>query len=477
MEALIDKSCPDLIKNHVIIHSNSSGDDLYACTLNQADVKNNCNKFCILQLLKRTDGKSYFIISRAGRVGYNGVENIDCCLLEDQAIKEFKREFYDRTGFNWDDRDTAVRKTGKYDYIQMRYENPDANKVGEMFEMAAKHVVLDKHVTKLIQMIFDKKTFDAVAEQYNLDTKRAPLGAISSAQIKKAYNILKNISEGIDKLTDDEFTDLSSQFYTVIPTNFGMGPPPILKTQAMVLEKVELLRILGDVEVMSKLIKKTQESKHLLESQYLSLNTEIKRLNDSDRRSLISKYLQDSSGHHYKLRIKEVYEVRREEEYNMFKKWENHHNRQLLWHGSGVANYVSILSTGLRINPGNVVKTGSMFGNGLYFANSSTKAAQYMRTTTTGIMLLCEVALGTCYKLTAAKYITRGTLPDSYHSTHGVGRHRPAQSGYQTVEGGLIVPAGKLEKDSAYQGSLNYDEFIVYDQTQLRIRYLFILDV
>lgn len=69
----------------------------------------------------------------------------------------------------------------------------------------------------------------------------------------------------------------------------------------------------------------------------------------------------------------------------------------LLWHGSRLTNFVSILTRGLKIAPPEAPPSGYMFGKGVYFADMSSKSANYCYTTKdnyTGILLLCEVALG-----------------------------------------------------------------------------------
>ena len=52
-------------------------------------------------------------------------------------------------------------------------------------------------------------------------------------------------------------------------------------------------------------------------------------------------------------------------------------NRQLLWHGSRLTNWVGILSQGLRIAPPEAPVTGYMFGKGVYFADMVSKSANY----------------------------------------------------------------------------------------------------
>jgi poly [ADP-ribose] polymerase len=51
--------------------------------------------------------------------------------------------------------------------------------------------------------------------------------------------------------------------------------------------------------------------------------------------------------------------------------------RRLYWHGSRNENWFNIIQTGLMIRPSGVVHTGSMFGDGIYFANKAQKSLGY----------------------------------------------------------------------------------------------------
>ena len=99
----------------------------------------------------------------------------------------------------------------------------------------------------------------------------------------------------------------------------------------------------------------------------------------------------------FQLQIEEVFLLKKDVEEDRYRK--DIHNKQLLWHGSRLTNYVGILSQGLRIAPPEAPVTGYMFGKGVYFADMVSKSANYCFTnkqSNTGLMLLCEVALGEC---------------------------------------------------------------------------------
>ena len=90
-----------------------------------------------------------------------------------------------------------------------------------------------------------------------------------------------------------------------------------------------------------------------------------------------------------------------------------------------------------------------------------------------GCMLLCDVALGDMNRKYAADYYA-DQLPEGKHSTMGCGKNVPNPSGHVVTEEGVVVPTGKqapanLETNS----SLLYNEYIVYDTAQVRMKYLF----
>lgn len=121
---------------------------------------------------------------------------------------------------------------------------------------------------------------------------------------------------------------------------------------------------------------------------------------DSDEFSIIEEYVKNTHAKthtSYELEIQEIYTVKRQGEDMRYKPFRKLHNRKLLWHGSRLTNYAGILSQGLRIAPPEAPVTGYMFGKGIYFADMVSKSANYCNTTPvdpTGLLLLCEVALG-----------------------------------------------------------------------------------
>lgn len=115
-----------------------------------------------------------------------------------------------------------------------------------------------------------------------------------------------------------------------------------------------------------------------------------------------------------------------------------------------------------------------MFGFGLYGANSFSKSFNYTGCYQRGeeaCLFLAEFALGnTDDRFDADYYITEQSLAQkNKHSTWGRGMHSP--SSYETMDDGTIVPNGPLQKFNPRAG-LIYDEFIVYNTDQLKLRYI-----
>ena len=150
----------------------------------------------------------------------------------------------------------------------------------------------------------------------------------------------------------------------------------------------------------------------------------------------------------------------------------------LLWHGSRLTNWAGILSQGLRIAPPEAPVTGYMFGKGCYFSDCSSKSANYCYTNSnknTGILSLFEVSLGECNELKEADY-EADKLPKGKLSTKGVGKSEPDKEDWVTLDDGCVVPIGELkcniDPKKASEYSLLYNEYIVYDVSQVKLRYL-----
>lgn len=168
----------------------------------------------------------------------------------------------------------------------------------------------------------------------------------------------------------------------------------------------------------------------------------------------------------FQIEVEEIFKVSRDGEEERFKEL---HNRKLLWHGSRLTNFAGILSQGLRIAPKEAPANGYMFGKGVYFADMVSKSAGYsIGSSNIGLMLLCEVSLGNVYEKTSAEYIEE--LPEKYHSTKGLGNTAPDEN-ESIFTDGVEIPLGKAKMQNV-QSALLYNEYIVYEEAQVKMKYL-----
>jgi poly [ADP-ribose] polymerase len=100
--------------------------------------------------------------------------------------------------------------------------------------------------------------------------------------------------------------------------------------------------------------------------------------NNSEIYQLLLRYVKNthaSTHTAYKLEVLDIFELEKETEVKKYRT--DIDNKQLLWHGSRLTNFVGILSQGLRIAPPEAPVTGYMFGKGVYFADMVTKSSNY----------------------------------------------------------------------------------------------------
>jgi poly [ADP-ribose] polymerase len=171
----------------------------------------------------------------------------------------------------------------------------------------------------------------------------------------------------------------------------------------------------------------------------------------------------------------EVFELARYGDAESFARHKSISNRRLLWHGTNVACAAAIVSSGLR-----VMGSGGRVGTGIYLADEAGKSGHYVRTTQdgVGVMFLAEAALGkqfhVCKETPEIHRLCKA--PAGFDSVKAVGKSCPDPSGdvVLKLEGNDVMFATgtpvqvKADKESSY----SQNEFLVYDPSQVLLRYL-----
>jgi len=176
--------------------------DDWSIMLNQTNVGANNNKYYVIQVLQK--GSDYFAWNRWGRVGEPGQNKMEKCGSLAGAISSFEKKFKDKTLNNYSAYKSGSfsKKDGKYNVVEMEDEEPGSG-----------------------------------------NDRSAPMGKLSKTQIEKGQAVLEEIRGALAAgKPHATFVDLSSKFFTLIPTDFGRRvPEPITKMEKLQ-EKEELLK-------------------------------------------------------------------------------------------------------------------------------------------------------------------------------------------------------------------------------------------
>ncbi|KAF9485628.1 PARP-domain-containing protein [Pholiota conissans] len=509
---------------YVITHQvYSDGGEVWDAMLNQTDISGNSNKnkFYVIQLLHPIGSNSNCILfTRWGRVGDHGQTQTKGPFPSSAAINEFKKQFKSKTATAWEDRRGMTAKKGKYMWLERDYD--DAEEETDKHETRGEGIrsaptpdsKLAAEIQELCRLIFSTSIIDAHLSSMNYDARKLPLGKLAKSTILNGFAALKTLAEVIQDPTGDRAKeyggarraceDLSSSYYSIIPHDFGRQRPVVIDNAEFLKRELELVDALGDMEVASKLISSTVFADengnpvNPIDAHFRSLGlSKMEPIHQSSQefQSLVA-YARDTHGATHRnihVNIRQAFRVERDSETHAWNA-KGHSQlpngeRLLLWHGSRTTNFAGILKQGLRIAPPEAPVSGYMFGKGVYFADMMSKSANYCYSHLsggTGLLLLCEVAAKPFHELIDSDYNADvACKKNNKLATKGIGRTQPLDwkdAGRALDHPELIgcdVPAGP-GKDVAHLHPgvyLQYNEYIVYDPSQIRLRYLLMVDM
>lgn len=395
------------------------------------------------------------------------------------AVTEFEKIYENQTGNKFGAKDFK-KHPGKYYPIDVDFGSDSAKKPTNESVFPS---ILPQPVQSLMKILFDVDEMTKMMTNYDLDLEKMPLGKLSSSQISKAMTVLTQMLNLIKiGASTANFIGASNHFYTLIPHNFGdRRSPPVIRSIDEINKKADMLHNLLELEVAYNLIMNevaVNGARNPWDLHYDQLHTEISVVDpETEEYERLDRYLRHTHGHTHRsfdLEIVDIFRVERNGERNRYKKFPKLANRKLLWHGSRTTNFVGILSHGLRIAPPEAPMSGYMFGKGIYFADMASKSANYCftsRASNTGLVLLCEVALGKSLERNIADAVT--SLPRNYHSVKGIGQTYPNPMCSEYLDDGVEIPLGIPITDLTVDSALRYNEYVVYDEAQVNIKYLF----
>ena len=447
--------------------------------LNQTNLSANNNKFYKIQLVEASDG--VYMFTKWGRVGEAGAIQEAGPFESDVAEKEFCKKFKNKTSNIWEDRENFETMTGKYALVEMKKYAVASVASPGINILPSK---LNSKTKGFVDLIFDEDMFKTAMSAMNLDPVKLPLGAVSKAQIKRGFDALESLEEEInDKANPRNLMELTSDFYTIIPHSFGRSQGPVLNSTDMVKEKYDMLNTLTDIEAaqgmrnMHKAGASEETHDHPSDVNYKQLAANLILVEEDDEyRPIIERYLNDTKGVGYtsNMQLRDIWRVSRHEESKRFASHAEISNRKLLWHGTNVAVVAAILKNGLRIMPHSRGRVGS----GIYLADQHEKSAWYVSPAqNTIIMFLVEAALGKQFEINQDDSSLM-SAPQGYDSVLAKGSKAPHLEAELTIDGKSVkVPHGKPKAVKTAKGSsFSHNEFLIYKESQHRIRYVLAFD-
>jgi len=282
------------------------------------------------------------------------------------------------------------------------------------------------------------------------------------------------------------------EFYTTIPHVFTRkSTPQVIETHEQLAYTVRTVEDLMQVATFNSkvaaAVAAAAAGESLLDAQYRLFRAPLSLVPKEARaRMLVGRALTSTHAptHKFKLDLVELFAF--PEENRRPKPGEG--PRRLLWHGSRLSNWVGILSDGLQIAPAEAPSSGYMFGKGLYFADVSSKSANYCFATPEhpdGLLLLCEVELGEYHEVVRAERDGEAICRETgFTSIMALGKSRPKgesplHADQLHADYGVTMSLGPLEPNARAEElagggdvELRYNEYVVYDAERVHPRFL-----
>lgn len=178
----------------------------------------------------------------------------------------------------------------------------------------------------------------------------------------------------------------------------------------------------------------------------------LEKMHDNKEISRIEKYYRSNINKSHAcshLKLKNVYKLSNDTATEIFvKKSQKLGNVKELWHGTRIWNILSILKSGLRVPTASQVMVGSMFSRGIYFSDQSSKAINYAwgywdnkGRTNNCFAFIAGVTMGKEY--IPSKPFNNG-IPSGYDSCFAM----------------------------AHRSGVQNNEMVVYDESQVNLKYL-----
>jgi poly [ADP-ribose] polymerase 2/3/4 len=313
--------------------------------------------------------------------------------------------------------------------------------------------VTDSTIMKLLSDL------QGYSKQSILDNYTVSADQVTCAQLDKAQEILNDIADMLKKknIHNPSIDNKLTELYAVIPRKMkkvqdfilnGMGDKT--KGKAILEREQEAIDIMkGQVSINIA----SNDSDKTLED---VLGVKISKVTDQIAIDKVKEMMGTEAN-----KFKGLFEVTHQASRDKFEKQRKDsvkHWTKLLWHGSRNENWLNILKTRLLIRPTGAVHTGSMWGDGVYFADK------------------CKKAMG--YTSLSGSYWAKGNAKQAFMALYEVNtgmEYRVDKHTSEMYSMSYKNLKAKGEYDSLFaKGGIDLvnNEYIVYKSEQCTIKYL-----
>lgn len=269
----------------------------------------------------------------------------------------------------WSKKYNEKLKKGYKDITEL-YKIEDNN----LNESKEKFISNDTYVRQLIEDL-QRWASNTVKENYKVSSKN-----VTSKMVEEAQHIMDKISNLYQtKYTTTDLNKLLLELFKVIPRKMGNVADYLASENA---DKEEVSKIIdkeqsildtlaGQVSLQEKEVENKSENKGDTTNLLDQMGVEVKHVTDEKTIQMVKKLMGESSNLFKRLFEVKNYKTQKIYEQNQIE------NEELLFHGSKSQNYFNIIQTGLLIRPSCAAHNGSMFSDGIYFANKARKSIGY----------------------------------------------------------------------------------------------------
>ena len=483
----------------------------YQVLLNKVDVSAGAwglYNFYRMQIWKDNTKDLYVLFTNWGRIeSYSSgqFQNTPYSKPED-AVVEFKKIFKSKTGNDWENVEKFQNQAKKYRLVKV--DLTERIKKPEVKLNLKTHLPLQVPLP-LAHLLHDMSDFNmlrqAFSHEIDIDSSCIPFGRIDRTVVEKAKELLEKIKSKVEKREKieatkytkantnfdelgritEELCEMSSEYYHLVPKEEleyeKLSPIDSLDTLREEMQRMNYILEFefSEALLLGAMYRRTET--HPLDYIYAGLGAKIQLLEESSIESqLLMKYMYKSRGA-AQVRVQSIFSIDSHNYRSNITPTST--SRVLLWHGTKRANLASILRNGLAIDPPYSIRTGRMYGNGVYLADMFDKSISYCdHDGESKVLLLVEADLGK-NKVHNAEHYYDSEESDlkKFDSLHVQGSNAPDKKGEISSSDGVRIPVGNIIKVPNQKTKTSWghwdsrpsmSEYIVFNESKVRIRYL-----